>query len=53
VNFANAIVPKVNKDKPFKYEGYVLKRELAAFECYEIEEFSEWLNMGIIKMASK
>ncbi len=44
VNFANAIVPKVNKDKPFKYEGYVLKRELAAFECYEIEEFSEWLN---------
>ena len=44
VNFANAIVPRVNRDKPFKYEGYVLKRELAAFECYEIEEFSEWLD---------
>ena len=43
VNFAQAIVPKVRKDKPFKYEGYVTKKELAAFECYEIEEFSEWL----------
>ena len=43
VNFDKAIVPKVNKDKPYKYEGFVLKKELAAFEVYEIEEFSEWL----------
>ena len=43
VNFAQAIASKVRKDKPFKYEGYVTKKELAAFECYEIEEFSEWL----------
>ena len=43
VNFAQAIVPRVRKDKPFKYEGYVTKKELASFECYEIEEFSEWL----------
>ena len=43
VNFAQAIVPRINKDKPFKYEGYVLKRERAAFEVYEIDEFPEWL----------
>lgn len=43
VNFAQAIVPRVNKDKPFKYKGYVRKRELAAFEVYERDEFSEWL----------
>ena len=43
VNFASAIVPKVRKERPFKYEGYVLKTELAAFECFEIDEFSEWL----------
>lgn len=43
VNFAKTIAPKVNKNKPFKYEGYILKNELAAFEVYEIEEFSEWL----------
>ena len=23
VNFAQAVLPKVNKDKPYKYEGYV------------------------------
>ena len=43
VNFARAIAPRVKKDKPFKYEGYVLKRELAAFEIDEIDQFSEWL----------
>lgn len=43
VNFAQAIVPKVNKDKQYKYEGFVLKKELAEFEVYEREEFSEWL----------
>ena len=43
VNFDKAIVPKVNKDKPYKYEGFVLKKELAEFEVYEREEFSEWL----------
>lgn len=46
VNFAQAIVPKVNMDKPFKYDGYVLKKELAAMEVYEIEEFSEWLTQN-------
>ena len=43
VNFAHVIVPKVNKDKPYKYEGFVMKKELAEFEVYEREEFSEWL----------
>lgn len=42
-SIAHAIVPKVNKDKPYKYEGFVLKKELAEFEVYEREEFSEWL----------
>ena len=46
VNFAQAILPKVNKDKPFKYEGFVLKKELAEYEVYEREEFSEWLTQG-------
>ncbi len=43
VDFANAIVPRVKKDKPYMYEGYVLKREHGAFEVNEIDEFSEWL----------
>lgn len=43
VNFAQAIVPNVIREKPYKYEGYVLKEEYAAFECHEIYEFSEWL----------
>lgn len=43
VNFAQAIVPRVNKDKPFMYEGYVNKRTLAQYECYELEAISEWL----------
>ena len=43
VNFAQAIVPCVVKENPFKYEGYVLKEEMAAFECHETDEFSEWL----------
>lgn len=43
VNFDKTIVPKINKDKPYKYEGFVLKKELAEFEVYEREEFSEWL----------
>lgn len=44
VNFAQAVLPKVNKDKVYKYEGYVSKKELAEFEVYEREEFSEWLS---------
>lgn len=43
VNFANAVVQKVRKDKPFKYEGYVLKEEYASFEVGELDDFSEWL----------
>ena len=46
VNFEQALLPKVNKEKPFKYEGYVLKEELAEIEVYEREEFSEWLTQG-------
>lgn len=49
VNFAQAILPKVNKEKPYKYEGYVLKKELAEFEVYEREEFSEWLTQDEYK----
>lgn len=44
VNFAQAILLKVNKDKQYKYEGYLSKKELAGFEVYESEEFSEWLS---------
>ena len=43
INFERAIASKVKKDKPYKYEGYVQKKELASFEIDEIEEFSEWL----------
>lgn len=46
VNFSQAIASKINKDKPYKYEGYVLKKELAAIEVYELEEFSEWLTQS-------
>ena len=43
VNFANAIADRLKKKKPYKYEGYVSKREWAAFENDEIEEIGEWL----------
>ena len=43
INFERAIASKVKKDKPYKYEGYVQKKELASFEIDEIDEFSEWL----------
>ena len=46
MNFEQALLPRVNKEKPFKYEGYVLKEELAEIEVYEREEFSEWLTQG-------
>lgn len=49
VNFAQAVLPKVNKDKAYKYEGYVSKKELAEFEVYEREEFSEWLSYDEFK----
>ena len=52
VDFAQAIVPRVNKDRPFMYEGYVNKRTLAQYECYEIEEISEWLTEDEYKALS-
>lgn len=31
------------RGRPFKYEGYVHKRQIAAFECNEISYIEEWL----------
>ena len=45
VNLAS-IAAKVNPDRPYKHEGYVLKREYDEFEVYEREEFSEWLTQA-------
>ncbi len=43
VDFGQAIKPKVKKDKPYKYEGYVQKQELANFEFGETDAFAYWL----------
>ena len=34
------------------YEGYVNKRTLAQYECYEVEEISEWLTEDEYKALS-
>ena len=31
-NFANAVVPKIRKDRPYKYEGYVSKENTDSFQ---------------------
>lgn len=37
------ILPYFKKNKPFKYNGYVLRESLASYECGEIEDIGHWL----------
>ncbi len=43
VDFSKAIAPRIKKDRPYKYEGYVLKRDAADFEVYETDEIESWM----------
>ena len=52
VDFSQAITPRVKKDRPYKYEGYVLKRIAAAHEVHEIDEIDTWLTEDEYKSRS-
>ena len=41
--YSAAVAPKVIKDRPYKYSGYVNKRTIASFEVREIDEIGYWL----------
>ncbi len=43
VRYGDAIAPRVIKDRPHRYEGYVTKRIIAAFEVNEINTIYNWL----------
>lgn len=43
VDFNKAVVPKVVRDRPYKYRGYVFKHAIASFECCETNEIEHWL----------
>ena len=42
VNYDEAVRKRIKKDRPFKYQGYVYKHLIAAFEVGE-EEIGYWL----------
>ena len=43
VRYSDTIEPRILKDRPHKYEGYVNKRVIADFETNEIHEIHSWL----------
>ena len=43
VRYSDAVLPRIKKDKPHKFGGYVSKRMIAAFEADEIDEIYNWL----------
>lgn len=43
VNYGKAVKCRVKKDKPTRYQGYVTKVALAAYEINEYEGFGHWL----------
>ncbi len=43
VKYNTAITSKIKRDRPYKYQGYVDKRTIAAFEVGEIDEIGSWL----------
>lgn len=43
IRYEDAIEPRIIKDRPHKYEGYVNKRIIASFEVNEIEAIYRWL----------
>ena len=44
VGYVPAIKNRVVKDRPYKYRGYVIKSEIAAFEVEETDTISMWLS---------
>ena len=43
VRFSDTIDPRIKKDRPHKYEGYVNKRVIVDFAVNEIREIHSWL----------
>lgn len=43
VNYGKSVKSRVKKDRPFRYQGYVFKYSIAAYEIGEQEEIFEWL----------
>ncbi len=44
VNYGKAVKSRVNADKPTRYQGYVDKRCLAAFELGEVDYIANWVH---------
>lgn len=49
VNYDEAVRKKIKRDRPYKYQGYVHKRLIAAFEVGEIEDLQCWLTIDEYK----
>lgn len=43
VDYTEAVVNRIKKDRPYKFQGYVSKCLIAAFEVGEIEDLGTWL----------
>lgn len=43
VNYGKSVKSRVKKDRPFRYQGYVFKYSIAAYEIGEQEEIVDWL----------
>ena len=43
VNYGKSVKSRVKKDRPFRYQGYVFKNSIAAYEIGEQEEIFDWL----------
>lgn len=43
VNYVKSVKNRVKKDRPFRYQGYVFKYSIAAYEIGEQEEIFDWL----------
>ena len=46
VNYLNDIANKVVKNRPYKYQGYVSREDIASFECAETDAIKNWYTVG-------
>lgn len=53
VDYSDVILKSVVRNRPFKYNGYVYKRTIAAFEVGEIETIDNWYTIAEYRKLSK
>lgn len=49
VSYLNNIANKVVKNRPYKYQGYVSREDIASFECAETNAIKNWYTIGEYK----